>query len=128
MRNRDPQHAVGATLHLGSGDGRIRLGIKARHRQWFGRAGTFDLSAGALRAEVPAAALGAAGVSAYGVTGDASLGYGDLAAVTVGADVLRGDGRNQRAIHAGARVGSYPAVVGATLLGLLILVLMSDRS
>ncbi len=120
MVNRDSLHARGATLHVGLADGGLRLGLKGRQRRWYRGGGTLDLSAGVLGAHAQAAESGAGRVRAYGVTAEVGLGHRDLAAVSLGGDLVRGGGRTRAAVHAGARLGSYPAVVGTGLLAALV--------
>jgi hypothetical protein len=126
MANRGTDRAVGATLLLGAGpnDG-VRVGFKGRYRRWLGSSGAaLDLSAGALRAEamVPYPRSVA---PALGLTGDVTLGWKELAAVTVRGDVLRtNDHRTVAAVYGGGRVGSYPAVVATAAGAVVVAVLL----
>jgi hypothetical protein len=123
MSNRSPLTAIGGTVHLGADGSGVRIGLKGRHRRWIAGNGVMDVSAGVLRAGIraPYPELNEA---AYGVTGDVALGWRDWAALTVRADVLRGDGRTVSALYGGVRLGSYPAIVGtvaaAAYLALLL--------
>src|SRR5687767_6650484 len=111
MSNRGPRTAIGGTVHLGADGSGVRIGLKGRHRRWIAGKGVMDVSAGVLRAGIraPYPELNEA---AYGLTGDVALGWRDWAALTVRADVLRGDGRTVSALYGGVRFGSYPAIVG----------------
>ena len=117
MVNRGDRRAIGGTVLLAGarGVGGSRLAFKGRYRQWLedGR-GTVDLSAGVLRADVPRV-YPQHGRVAYGLTGDVSLGYGDLAALTLRADAVQAGGHASTSVYAGAKLGSYPAV-GASVV------------
>jgi hypothetical protein len=130
MANRGTDRAVGATLLLGAGlnDG-VRVGFKGRYRRWLGSSGaTLDLSAGPLRTEVQVPYPRSA-APALGLTGDVTLGWKELAAVTVRGEVLRtNDHRTVAAVYGGGRLGSYPALVttaaGAVVVAVLAAAVM----
>ncbi len=138
MKNLDRSKAVGGTVMLGTGDAGIRAAAKARHRWWIsndlaGGDGTVDLSLGVLSAGLRSPGTAPAdnpgtGFSyvtrGVGLTGEATLGYGDYIGVSVRAEVLRANGRTATAAFGGVRLGSYPAVAASTIgaLGLVLLI------
>ena len=114
MSNRDTAHAVGGTLDFGYQEG-WRVAVKARRRTWYPEQGSVDLSAGAIVIEERTIDPGH--TPAYGITTEAALGSGDVAALTLGADVTwaSSDTHPRAAIHGGLHLGSY-AALGATAL------------
>jgi hypothetical protein len=124
MSNRSPRTAIGGTLHLGGGGSGMRIGLKARHRRWIAGKGVVDLSAGVLRAGIRAR-YPELNTPAYGITGDAAIGWRDWAALTVRGDVLRGSGRTASAVYGGVRVGSYAAIVGTVAAALYIALIVA---
>lgn len=117
MVNRDSSHAVGAALQIGGASGNgARVALKGRRRWWSGNEMTVDLSAGPL--VVGQSAPRGNPSNAYGLTAESAFGYGDLAALTLGADVTRGGTHTASALHAGVRLGSWGAVGGTALVAI----------
>ncbi len=121
MVNRQSMSALGATVLLGMDGIGNRVGLKGRYRRWLDRqGGTLDLSAGVLKAQA-AGSFPDWASDAGGLTADVSLGWGDLIATTARVDLLRRrDGTMVNAVYAGARLGSYPAVIGTTAAAIVI--------
>ena len=113
MVNLDSTRAVGGTVMVGTGESGARVAVKGRARRWFDPSGgTLDISAGAVRVVVsPGERRSAA--PGYGLTGDVALGWGDLGAVTLGADLVRSRGELAGAAYAGVRLGSWPALAAS---------------
>jgi hypothetical protein len=119
MQNRGPRHAIGGVLVLGPD-----VGAKFRYRRWLDTSGVaLDLGAGLVR-EVRYRSRGAAAV------GDVAINFSDYGALVLRGDVSRRGGRVATGLHAGARLGSKPAVFGgavlATALGALYVALASS--
>ncbi len=118
MQNRGPKHAIGGVLVLGPD-----VGAKFRYRRWLDTSGVaLDVGAGVVRERrfrSQSAAL----------VGDVALNFSDYGAIVLRGSASQRDGRLATGLHAGARLGSKPAVIGGTALavafGLLFAALAS---
>ena len=113
MQNRGAKHAIGAVLVL-----QPDIGAKFRYRRWLdSSAAALDLSAGVVR-ERRYPSQGAALVS------DVAFNVGDYGAILLRGSASHRDGRVATGLHAGARLGSKPALIsGATMAAVLGVVL-----
>lgn len=115
--NTGGSQAWGGTFLAGTGTYRPRLALKLRHRRWVTERWTVDLSAGPMTHSTSVESWG------LGLMADAGLGYRDYAGVLVRLEVLpEAGGGTAVAGMIGAEVGSWPAVVGNGLLGLLTVI------
>ena len=119
MVNHRPRAAFGAAVMLGDGPEGERVGVEARARRWLGAHGAVDVSAGPLEALVHAPPPSGR-ARGYGVGADVSLMWFDWVGLTVRGEVLRAEGRTVHALYAGARLGTYPAVVVTAGIGALV--------
>ena len=119
MVNHGPSAAFGAAMMLGDGPEGERVGVEARARRWLGAHGAVDVSAGPLEALVHAPPPSGR-ARGYGVGADVSLMWFDWVGLTVRGEVLRAEGRTVHALYAGARLGTYPAVVVTAGIGALV--------
>ena len=126
MVNRGSESAVGAAVQVGFGYSGNRRGLTGRYRRWLaGGRGTLDYAAGLLRgqASLPYPHVS---VGAHGLTGDVSMGWMDLVALSGRADLLRAaNGDYVSAVYGGVRLGSYPAIVATAVYAALIALLVT---
>lgn len=116
MTNRGPDHAVGASLALGTGETGFHLAVKGRYRRWLGSELALDADAGLLLAQHPPRAYPHETLA--GVTAGAALGLTDWISLGVQGRVLWGasDGQPVTGAEVGVRLGTLPGAV-ATVLG-----------
>ena len=108
MQNRGPKHAIGGVLVLGPD-----VGAKFRYRRWLDASGVaLDVGAGVVR-ERRYRSQGAALVS------DVALNFSDYGAIVLRGSASRRDGRLATGLHAGARLGSKPALVGGAAVAVV---------
>lgn len=123
MRNRDDGTAVGGVLLVGGDHRGARVGAKIRGRRWLARRSTLDVGAGVVSAGVlvPEPSYAGRGV---GPTADVSLGWRDIAALSLRADAIRTSGRTSVGVYGGARLGGVPALAAtaAAAVGVAVLV------
>ena len=122
MRNRDDGTAMGGVLLVGADHRGARIGAKIRGRRWLAHRGTLDAGAGVVSAGVLAQEASYAG-RGVGPTADVSLGWRDIAALSLRADAIRTAGRTSVGVYGGARLGGVPALVAtaAAAIGVAIL-------
>ncbi|MCC7053028.1 MAG: hypothetical protein IT355_07140 [Gemmatimonadaceae bacterium] len=107
MANRGPNHAIGGALVLGPD-----VGAKVRYRRWLDTSGlAVDVGAGIVR-ERRFRSRSAA------VVGDVALNFSDYGAIVLRGSASHRDGRLATGLHAGARLGSKPALIGGTAVAI----------
>lgn len=115
--NRESGEAWGGTFLIGTGEYRPRLALKLRHRRWLGDDWTADVGLGPMTHSTS--------VDDWGVGGmvDLGLGYRDQAGAFARVEVLPKEGGGATtAGFLGARLGSWPAIAGSGLAGLVFLI------
>ncbi len=125
MRNVGRQTALGATLFLGADEDGHRFGLKPRYRRWLNNSVSFDLGAGVL--------LG--GENNFfnhrfpGLTSHVGLSFGDWLALTGHLEIFRFENRRfgiketDFAWYVGAKLGSYPGLIGSAAAPIVYLLL-----
>jgi hypothetical protein len=132
MKNLDRRRAVGVTGYALANDDFTRFGIRPRYRRWLSQNTSLDISPGILLAgEDPDITYDPPGF-VFGVTANAQ----DLIAVTLEAecaryrtyDVFTGESGapTDWTVRGGAKLGSGLGVVGAAILGVALLVELSQ--
>ena len=118
MFNRGPRRAIGGTVSFSGVHNGFRAAIEGRHRWWGPSNASLDLSAGALRIDVPSVSTTARRTE-YGVTAGVHLVSGDLVNATGRADMTVGHGGLHIGISLGFGVGSWltPLVAPFVLVG-----------
>jgi len=123
MFNTGPRTAIGGTLSLSPLGSGYRAALEARRRWWTDEGIAIDVSAGALRmipnTDPPLPH------DEYGLTAGALVVAGDLMNVNGRVDLLVTGRRPRLGTSFGLGGGSYVAVAGTVLLGLLILAVYS---
>ena len=119
MFNTGPARASGLTLTAGFVNDGGREAIEFRRRRWISETSSLDISAGALRIDVPKMPDRPTG-AAYGLTTGAYLGGGDLIHVDAHADLFLAYNRLRSAGAVGGGVGTYGTVVGTLVLAALV--------
>src|SRR5438067_6246284 len=115
MFNTAPSRAIGVTLSAGVVNEGGREAIELRRRRWMNAEQSVDLSAGALRMDIPKSAERPTG-AAYGLTTGIYLVGGDLLHVDGHADFVIATNRIRGGGTVGGGVGGYGAVGGTVLL------------
>ena len=118
MFNRGPRRAIGGTVSFSAVHNGFRAAAEARHRWWGPDNMSLDLSAGALRIDVPSV-LAIAKRSEYGVTAGIHLVSSDLVHATGRADMTMGHGGPHVAMSVEFGVGSWLTLVVAPI-GLVV--------
>lgn len=122
MFNRGPRRAIGGTISFSSVHNGFRAAVEARHRWWGPTGASLDLSAGALRIDLPSVSATARRTE-FGVTAGVHLVSNDLVNATGRADVTLGRGGPHVGISVGFGVGGWltlvvsPVVIFANALG-----------
>lgn len=118
MFNRGPGRAIGGTVSFSGVNNGFRAALEARHRWWGPDDLSLDLSAGALRIDVPSA-MTTARRTEYGLTAGVHLVSRDLVNATGRADMTMGRGGPHIGISLGFGVGSWltPLVAPFVLIG-----------
>lgn len=117
LLNTGEDSAWGGTFLIGSGTYRPRLALRLRHRRWLDERWAMDLDLGPM---THSTSLGSWGV---GVMADVGVGYRDYGKALMRLEVLPDEGGGATAAGMiGAEVGSWPAVVGNGVLGILVVV------
>lgn len=112
--NTSDDQAWGGTFLVGTGTYRPRLALRLRHRRWLTDRWTMDLDVGPMTHSTSLESWG------VGVMADVGVGYGDYGGALLRLEVLpTAGGGTTTAGMIGARVGSWPAVVGNGVLGIL---------
>jgi len=125
MVNRPDGHALGWSLEAGGHEnGGTRFALKARRRDWHAHSFSTDLAVGPLLAQQQSTISNQGVVQGFGITGETALGNSGLASVVLSGDAIRVQGRTAAALHAGARLESFPALGGAALLGIGVIALI----
>ena len=119
MFNTGSARASGVTLTAGFVSDGSREAIEFRHRRWMSNASSVDISAGALRIDVPKLPDRPTG-AAYGLTTGVYVGGGDLIHVDAHADLFLAYNRLRGAGTVGGGVGTYGTVVGTVVLAALV--------
>lgn len=115
MFNRGPGRAIGGTVSFSGVYNGFRAALEARHRWWGAGEGSLDLSAGALRIDLPSVSATARRTE-YGVTAGVHLVSNDLVNVTGRADVTLGHGGPHVGMSLGFGVGSWLTLVVAPVV------------
>ncbi len=119
MVNRPDGHAIGWSLQAGGHEnGGTRFALKARRRDWPAYGFSTDFAVGPLLAQQQSALPFHGIVQGFGLTGETALGNRGLASVVLSGDAIRVEGRTAAALHAGARLESFPAVGGTAILAI----------
>ncbi len=124
MFNTGPRTALGGTLSISPFGEGYRAAIEARRRWWTSSGLALDLSAGALRMDVPSR-TNFSSRDEFGLTAGAFIVGGDLINVNGRVDLLVTGGKPRVGTSLGLGGGSYVALVGSILLGLLIVAYIS---
>jgi hypothetical protein len=125
MVNRPDGHALGWSLEAGGHEnGGTRFALKARRRDWHAYGFSTDLAIGPLLAQQQSALPNRGVVQGFGLTGETALGNRGLASVVLSGDAIRVEGRTAAALHAGARLESFPALGGAAIIGIGVIALI----
>jgi hypothetical protein len=124
MFNTGPHTALGGTLSISPFGEGYRAAIEARRRWWTSSGLALDLSAGALRMDVQSR-TDFSSRDEFGLTAGAFIVGGDLINVNGRADLLVTGGKPRLGTSLGLGGGSYVALVGSVLLGLLIVAYIS---
>jgi hypothetical protein len=118
MFNAGPLRAVGGTVSFSPFNQGYRAALEARKRWWTSESSSLDLTAGALRMDMPR--VNARIETDYGVTGSVMVVGGDLINLNTRADLLFVGSHPRFGASVGIGVGSYAAV--ATTVGLAVLI------
>ena len=110
MFNRGPRRAIGGTVSFSGVHNGFRAAVEGRHRWWGPSDASLDLSAGALRIDVPSMSATARRTE-YGATAGVHLVSGDLVNATGRADITLGHGGPHVGISVGFGVGSWLTAV-----------------
>lgn len=125
MVNRPDGHAIGLSLQAGGHEnGGTRFALKARRRDWHAHGFSTDFAVGPLLAQQQSALPNQGVVQGFGLTGETALGNRGLASVVLSGDALRVQGRTAAALHAGARLESFPALGGTAILAIGVVALI----
>ena len=114
MYNRGPSRALGATVSFSGVHNGFRAAVEGRHRWWGPGESALDLSAGALRIELPSLSATDRRTE-YGVTAGAHLVSRDLLHATGRADVTFGRGGAHTGVTMELGVGSWLSALVAPL-------------
>lgn len=106
MFNRGRRRAIGGTVSFSGVENGFRAAVEARHRWWGPTGASLDLSAGALRIDVPSVSATARRTE-YGVTAGVHLVSSDLVNATGRADMTIGHGGTQVGMSIGLGVGGW---------------------
>lgn len=131
MKNLSSKWAAGVTLYLGLDDSGSRLAIKPRVRRWLGENQSLDFSAGPTIKNMSTFYGEAPGLAAH-----LAYSYGDWGALTFSAEVIPykaaieinefnqvvWDEGTETTFFAGIRAGSYPGLVSAVLLPIVVFI------
>jgi hypothetical protein len=123
MFNTSPSRAIGVTLSAGTVIDGGREAIELRQRRWINTGNALDVSAGALRMDIPKSPQRPTG-AAYGVTTGIYLVGGDLIHVDGHADLVIASNRVRGGGTVGGGLGGFGAVGGTVLLGALALAVL----
>jgi hypothetical protein len=123
MFNTSPSRAIGVTLSAGTVNEGGREAIELRQRRWIGIGQGVDVSAGALRMDIPKSPQRPTG-AAYGLTTGIYLVGGDLIHVDGHADFVIASSRLRGGATVGGGVGGFAAVGGTVLLAALTLAVL----
>jgi hypothetical protein len=118
MFNTSPSRAIGVTLSAGSVNEGGREAIELRGRRWLGVGQSVDVSAGALRMDIPKSPERPTG-AAYGLTTGIYLVGEDLIHVDGHADFVVASNRIRGGATVGGGLGGFGAVGGTILLAAL---------
>lgn len=110
MWNTQPLRAVGATLSVSPVQHGAYLSLEARRRWWSPKDFAWDLSAGALRVDVPSV-RSTSPRAAYGVTAGIHFVSEDIVNFRSNADLVLDRGRPHVGATLGAGFGSYMAAI-----------------
>lgn len=115
MRNVDSTRALGVSLQIGGSEDGVRVALRARRRQWLPHHLVFDLAAGPLTAQQqPNDNTGVK--QSYGFTAESGVGVSNFGTLVLAGDVTRRPGHSASALHGGARLESWPAVIGGAVV------------
>lgn len=123
MFNTSPSRAIGVTLSLGTVIDGGRQAIELRQRRWIGSGQGLDISAGALRMDLPKSPQRPTG-AAYGLTTGVYLVSSDLIHVDGHADFVVASNRIRGGATVGGGLGGFGAVGGTVLLAALTLAVL----
>jgi len=123
MFNTSPSRAIGVTLSGGTVIEGGREAIELRRRRWLGGGQGLDISAGALRMDIPKSPQRPTG-AAYGLTTGIYLVNGDLIHVDGHADFVIASNRLRGGATVGGGLGSFGAAGSTVLLAALTLVVL----
>lgn len=118
MFNTGPSHAIGVTLSAGTVNEGGREAIELRGRRWIDVGQALDVSAGALRMDIPKSPEHPTGAG-YGLTTGIYLLGGDLIHVDAHVDLVLTNNRVRGGVTAGGGLGGFGAVGGTVLLAAL---------
>jgi len=121
MFNTSPTRALGATISAGFVNDGSRIAVEARRRYWTSPGSGIDVSAGALRTNVPPLPNQFEHAE-YGATAGVYFVGADVVHINAHADVLFTGGRVQAGATVGGGLGSYAAAGVTALAGALTLV------
>ena len=125
MVNYADGHAIGMSVQAGGHEnGGTRFALKARRRDWHAHGFSTDIAFGPLLAQQQSGVPNRGLTQGFGLTGETALGNRGLASVVLSGDAVRVEGRTAAALHAGARLESFPALGGAVLLGVGVIALI----
>lgn len=129
MVNRPGGHALGLSLQGGGHEnGGTRFALKARRRDWHAYGFSTDLAVGPLLAQQQSSQPNRGLVQGFGLTGETALGNRGLASVVLSGDAIQIEGRTAAALHAGARLESFPALGGTAILVIGVIALIAALS
>ena len=115
MFNRKHGRAIGGTVSFSGVHNGFRAAIEGRHRWWGPAGASLDLSAGALRIDVPSVSATARRTE-YGVTAGMHLVSSDLVNATGRADMTVGHGGAHIGMSIGFGVGGWLTLVVAPVV------------
>jgi hypothetical protein len=125
MFNTEPSRAIGVTLSAGTVNDGGREAIELRRRRWIRVGQSVDVSAGALRMDIPKSPDRPAG-AAYGLTTGLYLVGGDLIHIDGHADFVIAKNRLRGGGTVGGGLGGYGAV-GATVVLTALAIIALER-
>jgi hypothetical protein len=132
MANRDRQSAVGGAVLVGFDDAGARIGAKARYRRWQPGDAAVDFSAGLVSAGVRVDDPLRYTARGWGPSGDVSVGWRDIAAVSVRAEALRTPAGTATGVYGGVRLGGAAGVtasaIGGIAFGVLVALIIRSTS
>jgi hypothetical protein len=123
MFNTSPTRALGGTISAGFVNDGSRIAVEARRRYWTSLGSGIDVSAGALRENVPVLPNQFQHAQ-YGTTAGVYVVGGDLIHINAHADVLLTGGRLRAGGTGGGGFGGYAAIGATVLLGALTMAVL----